>query len=118
MASRNYRDLFVCQRAMELATEVYRVTADFPATERYGLTSQMRNCAVSIPSNIAEGQGRNSSKDFLRFVSIANGSRCELETQVLLAFRLNYLDDATRGILLERSEEVGRLLSGLSNSLR
>lgn len=103
---------------MDLAHEVYRVTASFPREERYGLTSQIRSAAISIPSNIAEGQGRNSNKDFDRFLSIANGSRTELETQLMLAARLNYIDSTVRDDLLQRSEEIGRLLSGLSKSLK
>ncbi len=100
MASKNYRDLIVWQKAMDLVVTVYRLTGQFPDTERYGLTSQMQRCAVSIPSNIA------------------NGSRCELETQIMLAARLGYMDDATRHVLLEQAEEVGRMLTGLSKSLQ
>src|SRR5688572_716960 len=118
MPSKNYRDLIVWQKAMDLVVEVYRLTSGFPPTERYGLISQMQRCAASIPSNIAEGQGRGSDKEFQRFLAIANGSRCELETQVMLASRLGYIDEGTRNELLDRSEEIGRLLTGLTKSLQ
>ena len=80
---RTYRDLIVWQKSMALVTDVYRVTRVFPKNEQYGLTSQLRRCAVSIPSNIAEGYGRRASNDYLRFLSIANGSLFELQTQSL-----------------------------------
>ncbi|MBC8353391.1 MAG: four helix bundle protein [Planctomycetes bacterium] len=118
MASKNYRDLIVWQKAMDVVVDVYRMTSEFPSTERYGLASQMQRAAASIPSNIAEGQGRTSDKEFQRFLSIANGSRCELETQIMLSSRLNYIENDMRSVLLERSEEIGRLLTGLSKSLQ
>lgn len=110
-----YKDLIVWQKAMVLVTQVYRVTRTFPRDERYGLTSQVRRAAVSIPSNIAEGQGRMSQGEFRQFLGHAKGSLHELETQLLIAQNLGYLaDDALLGNHLS---EVGRLLNGLINSL-
>ena len=115
--SRNYRDLIAWQKAMDLVEAVYRTTAEFPREECYGLTAQIRRAAVSIPSNIAEGQGRRTRKEFLRFLSIAHGSLREVETQVLIAERLGYIAPGARVNLLLASAEVGRLVTGLSNQL-
>src|SRR5579862_7466163 len=93
MSVRNYRDLIVWQKAMDLATLVYQSTESFPQKEVFGLTNQLRRAAVSIPSNIAEGQGRNSNLDFRRFLGISRGSLQEVETQLELARRLGYLDE-------------------------
>lgn len=90
----HYRDLQVWQRAMNVAVEVYELTKSLPATEQYGLTSQIRRCSVSIPSNIAEGHGR-SNAEFARFLTIARGSLSELETQLEIALRVGYLDRET-----------------------
>lgn len=114
----NYRDLIVWQKAMDLVEMVYLATRQFPKEELYGLTSQVRRSAVSIPSNIAEGQGRKSRAEFLNFLSIANGSRTEMETQIQLAQRLSYVTKKTAQSILDQSEEVSRLLYGLRNSLR
>lgn len=103
---------------MDLVELVYRSTASFPGDERFGLTQQIRRAVVSIPSNIAEGQGRNSTRDFLRFLSIASGSLSEVEMQLLIAQRLNYLDEEQLTIILEVAAEIGRITSGLSRSLR
>jgi four helix bundle protein len=115
---RNYRELIVWQKAMDLVELVYQATKQFPKEELYGLTSQVRRSAVSIPSNIAEGQARKSTAEFLNFLSIANGSRAEMETQILLAQRLNYVTTDTAQPILNLSEEVNRLLNGLMNSLK
>ena len=112
-----YRELKVWQRAMDLVQQVYAGTKGFPAEERYGLTTQMRRAAVSVPSNIAEGHGRGG-KDFLRFLSIAYGSLLELETQVEVSRRLAYLSEGVACALLAESAEIGRMLNGLKNSLR
>ena len=117
MPIRNYRDLIVWQKAMDLVTAVYQVTGTFPSDERFGLTSQMRRAAVSIPSNIAEGQGRGSNREFSHFLSMGYGSLCELQTQLLLSERLKFLDTKTLQFVFDRTDEVGRLLNGLSNSL-
>jgi len=118
MASRNYRDLIAWQKAMELVEEVYKVTRGFPKEEVYALTSQMHRAAVSIPSNIAEGEGRRSGNEFSHFLSIAHGSLRELETQILIAQRLLYLTDAQVETLFSMTEEIGRLINGLANSLK
>jgi four helix bundle protein len=117
MSVRRYQDLIVWQKAMDLALMVYEATEIFPQIEVFGLTNQLRRAAVSIPSNIAEGQGRETTRDFLRFLGIARGSLQELETQLILASRLRYIDETGKGALFEVAEETGRLLSGLMKSL-
>jgi len=91
MGVKSYRDLETWQVSMDLVAEVYRVTKLFPRDEIYGLTNQLRRAAVSVPSNIAEGQGRDSTKEFLHHLSMAHGSLCEVETQLLIAQGLEYL---------------------------
>jgi four helix bundle protein len=115
--SSTYQDLRVWQRAMKLAELVYHSTGSFPKAEIYGLTSQMRRAAVSIPSNIAEGKGHRSDKDFVRFLFHARGSVLELETQVLLAGRLQYLTEALTSELTATTREVGRELNSLIRAL-
>jgi four helix bundle protein len=117
MAVRNYQHLIVWQRAMDLVTDVYRATRAFPKEELYGLTGQIRRAAVSVPSNIAEGQGRGIGKEFCHYLRISNGSRQELETQLLISSRLGYAQPSIVDELLLRSAEVGRLLSGLMKSV-
>jgi four helix bundle protein len=113
-----YQDLVVWQKAMELATAVYRVTRDWPHEEQYGLTSQVRRAAVAIPSNLAEGHGRSGRREFAHHVSIAYGSLCELETQLLIAERLDYSDGEATESLMERIADVRRLANGLLRSLQ
>lgn len=113
----HYRELIVWQKAIVLVEEVYRSTNDFPKTEIYALTNQIRRAAVSIPSNIAEGQGRNSTREFLHFLSVAQGSLMELETQVTIAERLGYFNQTQEKHLLDSTAEVSRMLSGLRTSL-
>jgi four helix bundle protein len=118
MVRNGYRDLSVWQLGMDVVEQVYRVTSAFPDHERFGIIAQMRRAAVSIPSNIAEGHARSSTKEFLRHLSVAQGSRVELETQVMIAQRLIYLrEDAARS-LLEHLEKLGRMLTSLRKSLR
>lgn len=117
-AVRSYRDLLVWQRSIELSIGVYSATDQFPRYEIYGLTAQMRRAAISIPSNIAEGHGRHHLGDYLRHLSIANGSLKELETQLIIASRRHYLNPDLERLLLHSSTEVGRMLSGLARSLR
>ena len=117
MAVLSYRDLIVWQRAMELVKAAYRATRGFPADEMYGLTSQLRRAAVSIPSNIAEGRGRQSTNEFVQYLSIARGSLCEAETQVLIAQQLGYVSDQVATDFLALSDEVSRLTTGLIHSL-
>ena len=115
---RDYRDLTVWQRAMELVVECYSAAQAFPRAEVYGLTSQLRRAAVSVPSNIAEGNGRASLGDYLRHLSIANGSLMELETHIRVARRLGYLSEAQESQILGVSRQVGRLLGALIGRLR
>ncbi|HVT90849.1 MAG TPA: four helix bundle protein [Tepidisphaeraceae bacterium] len=117
MGARNYRDLLVWQKAMDLCEAIYRWTRGFPKEELYGLTQQLRRAGISIPSNIAEGQGRGSDKEWNRYLNIAYGSLREVETQILIAARLGYLDAANTEALLNVAGEVGRLINGLRRSL-
>src|SRR5689334_2472668 len=114
---RHYGELIVWQKAMDFVEYVYEITNDFPTKEMFGLTNQLRRAAVSIPSNIAEGQGRGTTRGFLHFLAVARGSLQEVETQVLIAFRLKYLAEDSKANLVDRISEIGRLLSGLSTSL-
>jgi four helix bundle protein len=104
--SSGFRDLVVWQKSMQLAVEIYELTKEFPREEVYGLTSQMRRSAVSIPSNIAERQGRANPAEFRQFVSIARGSNCELQTQLELALALKFGNPATIDLARQLSEEV------------
>ena len=114
---KNYRDLKVWQKSYRLCLALYRITKIFPKEERYGLTSQIRRSAVSIPSNIAEGYGRKTTADYLRSLYIAYGSVCELETQVLLSGDLNYVNKENLKALKDDTEEVERMLKALIESL-
>ena len=114
---KSYRDLVVWQKAMDLVAEIYRITAHFPREEVYGLTSQLRRAAVSIPSNIAEGQGRHGTAEFRHFLRQSSGSLMELETQVLIAERLGYISTAETQPVLRDAAEVGKILNGLIASL-
>jgi four helix bundle protein len=118
MGVRNFRELIAWQKAMDLVEMVYRATELFPAKEIFGLTTQLRRAAVSVPSNIAEGQGRITTKDFLHFLSISRGSLQEVQTQFEIARRLAYITEETNLDLVEQSTQVARLLNGLSRSLQ
>ncbi len=113
-----YRGILAWQKGMDLAVDVYRASRRLPNDERYGLTSQMRRAANSIPANIAEGRGRGGESEFIRFLNIANGSLCELETHLHLAQRLDYIDLPTLNQLLAQTTEVARLLHGLAKTLK
>jgi four helix bundle protein len=117
-SSGSFRDLRVWQAAMKLAREVYRDTEKFPRHELYGLTQQIRRAAVSVPSNVAEGKGRHSDKEFAHFLCNARGSLLELETQLILAEELEYISAVEGRRLAALAACVGRALSGLINSLR
>ena len=114
----SYRELLVWQKAMDLATMVYHLTEPFPKREIYGLAAQLRRAGVSVPSNIAEGCGRGSRREYLQFLTIAQGSLKELETQVLLAERLAYATAAQASSILCETEAVGKMLGGLIRSLK
>jgi four helix bundle protein len=109
--------LIAWQKAIEFVEEVYRVSAGFPKSEIYGLTGQVRRAVVSIPSNIAEGQSRNGSSEFVHHLSIAYGSLSEVETQLVIAHRLRYIDQNQLSALLDKAAELGRLINGLSNAI-
>jgi four helix bundle protein len=113
----SYKELIVWQKAVELVGEVYAASSQFPREEVFGLVSQMRRCAVSVPSNIAEGQGRAAKGEFVQFLSHARGSLFELETQLLIAAKLVYLSPKRHEDLGLRTEEVARILNGLLTSL-
>jgi len=117
MKLRSYRDLVAWQKGMDLVVAVHQTTQCFPREEIDGLTSQVRRAAVSIPSNIAEGQSRGSSKDFSRFLRITQGSLQEMETQLLIAERLCFVSSATLAPVMESVAEVGRIVRGLTKSL-
>ena len=114
---RSYRDLHIWQDSMNLVTEIYQVTKHFPKNEKFGLTSQIRRAAVSIPSNIAEGQARNSPKDFARFLSIAMGSLCEMETQLIIAQNLGFINANTIETLLDKADKIGAMTRNLQKKL-
>jgi four helix bundle protein len=117
MGLRSYQELIGWKKGIELVTDVYRLTQKFPKQEIYGLTSQLRRAAVSIPSNIAEGQGRMSRGEFKQFLGHARGSVFELESQVLIARNLAYLNMEEGEVLLERIADLGSVLNGLLKSL-
>lgn len=112
-----HSDLQVWKKAMDLVTEIYKITATFPSDERFGLTSQARRAAVSIPSNIAEGHGRKLTGAYINHLSIAYGSLMELETQTQIAVRLNFVQEDNATVLLKQMDEIGKMLTGLKNSL-
>lgn len=112
-AVRSHCDLIAWQKAMELVEEIYRMTKELPKEELYGLASQMRRAAVSVPSNIAEGHARTGTREFLHHLSIAQGSLAEVETHVEIARRLGYITGSRQTLL----SEIGRLINGLMNSL-
>jgi four helix bundle protein len=114
---KNFKQLIAWQKSMRFVVELYNATKQFPRDELFGLTSQLRRAAISIPSNIAEGQGRSTTADFRRFLSIALGSCAEIETQLMLAHDLGYLADSSSEHLIERVSEVARLINGLYKSL-
>ncbi len=113
-----YQELVAWQKAMQLVTAVYGETREWPREEQYGLTSQIRRAAVAIPSNLAEGHGRSGRREFVHHVSIAYGSLCEVETQILIAKQLGYTDAIATANLLACVADVRRLTSGLLRSLQ
>jgi len=115
---KNYQDLKVWQKAYQFCITIYKVTKHFPKEERYGLTSQIRRSAVSVPSNIAEGYGRKTTPEYIQSLFIAYGSHCELETQILLAKDLGYIKPDVFQKLKQDIGEVERMLKALIKSLR
>ena len=118
MKSSNYKELKVWQKAMDLTVEVYKLVKLLPKEETYALSDQMRRAVVSIPSNIAEGQGRNSDKEFIQFLSIARGSLWELETQIEICLRIGYIDQSLATNIYNLMAEISKMLNALSNSLK
>lgn len=118
MAYQKYSDLEVWKKSKDFASKIYKLSASFPKEELYGLTFQIRRCAVSVPSNIAEGSGRQYSKDTIHFLVIARGSLYELETQLFIACDLNYLTPIQLGEMREEIENIGKLLNGYIRFLR
>jgi four helix bundle protein len=114
----SYRDLIAWRKAMQLVRAIYDATRTFPKEELYGLVNQLRRAAVSVPSNIAEGQARFSPKEFRHFLSHARGSLVEIETQILIAQDLGYISAAKNGELLQSTAELGRVLNGLIASVK
>ena len=113
----SHRDLIAWQKSMDLVETVYQLTKLFPDEEKFGLTSQLRRCIVSVPSNIAEGHGRGSRKDYAQFVSIAKGSLMEAETQLLIAVRLGYLESSRIEEVISLIREIEKMLSTLRRKL-
>jgi four helix bundle protein len=112
---KSYKDLELWQVSMNFVSEVYSITKYFPKEELYGLTSQIRRCAISIPSNIAEGSGRKGTKEFIQFLWIANGSLSEFETQIEIAQKLGYLDSID--MVIEKVKHIRKMMHGLIHSL-
>ncbi len=113
-----FKELKIWRKSINMVTEIYSITRTFPKEEIYGLTSQIRRCAISIPSNIAEGAGRGSKKDFSHFLDIAKGSSFEPETQLLIATNLHYLEKEKFDDLSSELDEIQKMTTGLQKSLR
>lgn len=111
-----HKDLKPYRLSLDFVVDIYTITKKFPKSEDYGISSQMRRAAISIPSNIAEGSSRNSTKDFLRFLNIASGSLAEVETQIEIAKRLNYIEDTT--LISDNIESIRKMLYRLKESLK
>jgi len=116
--SDSHRDLIAWQKAMALVTEIYRATERFPSREMYGLTRQVREAAVSVPSNIAEGKGRQTKRDYLQFLYRARGSLLEVETQLEVSSNLGFLEKSKFDALFSQAAEAGRILNGLITNVR
>jgi len=115
---RPHEKLDVWIRAVDFVVAVYTATNEFPSDERFGLTSQIRRAAVSVPANIAEGAARKTAKEFLQFLSIAQGSSSEVETELLIALKLGFLTKENYEELMQEIESIGRMLIGLSNHVK
>jgi len=113
-----HHNLEVWKRSLDFVTKIYKLTAQYPNDEKFGLVSQMRRAAVSIPSNIAEGAARNSKKEFINFLHIAQGSAAELETQILISRNLEFISQNQTDPLIKELEEISRMIIGLQKSLR
>ena len=114
---KSYKDLEVWRKAMDLVRNIYKITKTYPDDEKFGLSIQMRKAAISIPSNIAEGHARLSTAEFMRFISITLGSVAELETQIIISFDLDYINQECRNQLVTQTDIIGKMLRGLYKSL-
>jgi four helix bundle protein len=117
MGMHNFKELKIWQRSMSLAEEVYKITADFPKEERYGLTSQLKSCAVSVPSNISEGAGRGTNKQFKYFLEISMGSCNELQTQLELSKRFNYITQEPADKIIDEVFQVYKMILAFYKTL-
>lgn len=115
---KTFRDLLIWQKAMTLVTNCYAISSDFPKEEQFGLTSQIRRCAISIPSNISEGFGRGTNNDYYRFLTISLSSLFEFQTQVEIAYNLNYITLENFNTLYEDSRELERMLTSFMNKIK
>lgn len=115
---KTYRELIVWEKSMTLVNQIYKVSKQFPADENFGLTSQLRRSAISVPSNIAEGYGRNSLNDYIRFLNISVGSLYEIQTQIEIAFNLNYVEKNHFYELYDNTKEIERMMSSLIRKLK
>ncbi|MCK5052364.1 MAG: four helix bundle protein [Candidatus Cloacimonetes bacterium] len=115
---KTYREIICWQKAIELVKSIYKITNNFPQSEQFGLTSQLRRAAISIPSNIAEGFGRSSNKEFRRFLEISRGSLFELQTQLFISKELGFIISKSYDMIYEQTREVERILIGFINSLK
>ena len=115
---RNYKELKIWKRAVDLASLIYSLSSQFPVEERFGLTSQIRRAVVSVSSNIAEGSGRTTDKEFSRFIDIAYGSLCEIETQIKVAHKLHYIDDIDLRSHLKEINELQKMVFTFSKTLK
>ncbi|MBK7183408.1 MAG: four helix bundle protein [Bacteroidetes bacterium] len=109
----SYKDLIVWQKSIALVTEIYKLTKAFPAEEKFGIVNQLNRAVVSIPANIAEGWGRESSKNYLQFLRVSRGSLMETETLLVISKNLNYIDDENFRMISEKLDETGKILQGL-----
>jgi four helix bundle protein len=114
---RPHHNLDVWKRSVEFVVEIYQVTESFPKDERFGLISQIRRAAVSIPANISEGAARRTNKEFLQFLAIAQGSASEIETELLISYKLGFLAETQLGSLNKTLDDIGRMLTGLSSHI-
>lgn len=114
---KNFKELKVWEKSYQLSLSIYKITSKYPDDEKFGLTSQIRRAAVSIPSNIAEGYGRRTRADYIKFLHIAYGSCCELETQMLISIDLNYMNNEKGIEIMDNIKEVERMLKSLITSL-
>lgn len=117
MKTSNYKELVIWQKSMDLVVKVYDLIGSFPEDERFSLISQIKRSATSIPSNIAEGHARNSKKEFIHFLKISLGSNAELETQIILGHRLNFLNEECQNIILSKTKELSKMIVSLVSYL-